>query len=489
MEYSSNKPLALQVYKTAAEFKAHRLNRSEQSRLNTARFSISKEARSLEKDFRLTKAKLESQFRRRFSVHDTSLASTSAVSTPSRLGEDAFSLRRGSQIHAGRRHSEWSIADSMARGRLLQRRQTVGGAASALPGSRSYGGRSRLSAAGLSDCDFCEKVSQIMDQYAKTTCQNTKEANVKKYSADVNAGVSREDGAAQEQHLMDVDQKHDETTSKNLPRRTSSAVVNVIQENGITGGTKSIIQSRLKARSAFYPRRASKPASVRYADCADDGREMDETDGVNHGLCNGPTNPTVKISAEKDASERQTSPDGNNTTQKTSLPDAKSDQTPSEDTENSPRQNHHQHHPPHVSLKDFEDVILDHAQNCPSGIVGRSRLQSVAFEDLRGSPVSSLSSRRTSAPTPRFILEGRVSEFLDQQQEFNKRFPLKRHDVTSLQCARPDLLNASRKQDELEKRNKRKKADMIEEVMNKLGLARTNCDGSDTGRFPSIKKQ
>nr|KAG5711094.1 hypothetical protein BaRGS_004738 [Batillaria attramentaria] len=65
MEYSSNKPLALQVYKTAAEFKAHRLNRSEQSRLNTARFSISKEARSLEKDFRLTKAKLESQFRRR----------------------------------------------------------------------------------------------------------------------------------------------------------------------------------------------------------------------------------------------------------------------------------------------------------------------------------------------------------------------------------------------------------------------------------------
>ena len=505
MEYSSSKPLSLQVYKTAAEFKAFRQNRTEQCRLDSARYYISRMERNFHKDFKTSKNKLESQHTRRLSVQESLVnlitSPRSATATPRGSAPTSVRGRVPPEIpsfSSARRSSVWSLPEILTQTKRPQnRRETYGGGSARFPSqSRFYGGFS-VTKSKVSDCDFGDKLSMLVEPFKAGSLVDQRD-----YSNTLQPGQengcpgasdrSEKDGsgcvvngqAAVKRHGQDLACAAAAVTQEEVPATVTNSADGkdadgCATENGQLRGTTGSEYGQHSRR----PSRTAQAAAVSSEGVANRIREADVV-LVN----NAPTEEESRTENQSNSNCAVLVPEA----MPPSRNSAKSDRrvsiveppskavstTPSVSTPSTGRLM------PTASddVKIYEEITLEHAKGCPAGEAENLRRNSVIFGTNREHPVCFLDFRRKSEPIlEEPVLQSRVSQFLDQQDDFNKRFPLKRHEIISLECSRPDLLRVTRAREHSERQVLKAKAAMIAEVLEKLGMA-------DCGKHESLRK-
>lgn len=428
MEYVSDRPLALQVYTTPAEFKAHMLNRTEQWRLDSARSFISREERLFQKDFKATLSKFELRHFRHISIPESSYF------RPTATMNNRFGIRiRG-------RNSQSSLSGSLTAGSLPDRD---------MQRSASLTSRRRSTTSGdLSDrCWFCDGVTQIINSHHDEKSSENQigvggvenevtlkvKGNVYRDTAQCGVGkVSYELSNTITEQSLQREQRTKHHKLNQQQREASGDLPVVSTESG-----KSLSDQQ-------HCKKIGAPdVNVNSETQCDDGRKPIIAITVNSVTVY--KNGASDLEVSKDQSDPNTGLSANRADM--SLHDLSD------------------------SYQEHEDLVRNHCQNCPKFKFSRSnaRTKSAVFDSCFQRKSLNF---RPSTSDPR--LQGKVSTFLKQQIEFNKRFPANtvsgQLDLKKLESTKSGPFSADQSQVE-ECAHERRKDYIVAEVLEKLGLS------------------
>lgn len=426
MEYVHDRPLSLQVYKTAAEFKAHRLNRTEQCRLNTERSHIARQERIFQKEFKSARTKLES----RWTLHP--------VSARPRLSSD------GSLV--------WPACRGSTR--------------PATSGLSTRGGTLLCPSSSRDDFWFCEGATpgvvdactgdESLNPEVTMTMKNEKDEDaIEDFSDNYNPGhgkvsfvLARKSGTATMADDVDPYQSTaNEEHSTAEERETTAAWM----EDGQRHSKKTVIPTENGGDSLSQGSSVpdTHPATNRDPDCGHAEAPAETKDyGYARKAKGTRSYPDEAENFDTDQPQKRgSSMESGHTT--SSL--GRLTTNPVERPLQSRTENPEALTPPKAEP---EEQNGDEASTKPSPDVG-------------GAPRSPGKSGR---------LQSRVDRFLQQQREFNKRFPLRGHQVTSLKCVRPDLLRTAHPFDPVQHPPTDRKALIIAEVLDRLGLEQNEME-------------
>ena len=477
-----------QLCSTVAEAKACRMNRREQSRLDSTHSYLSRQERYVHKDFKTSRIKVQNHFNRRLSSYEGGVGSSNEAAFPFSwppTNSVSVSQRRASEFPPSScgRLSVWSLRGAMAREGHQKRRKTYGGPSMDLPLQPAFGAGGRCACGAgheMPVCPICNQVPGVIKPHLSPRGslhgQQLNQLKETPFDQEINrrTSVCHPPGSAAD-HTLAPGFGGGRLSSLDIPVITFDNIPTTASDDECEERKLKCLPCP-KTASADHVRRVSSvtlPLNGENQEKAVASKIRRRTvGGVTHLLkeeanCNGDSEETLMSSVIKDSvsCSRTIRKASKSAPTKISLPlvrHATSFSSSLLQTCATNKQNTNQSSNQHLPV---------------NGSQSPRRKSSVGSDISRKTSVSFV--HLPSQPSPKPMLQEKVVRFLEQQVEFNKRFPLQRHIVKSLECVRPDLLHMGQGRRQPERKACKEKARMIAEVLGILGLERTEYDVSN----------